>query len=212
MLQFEELNMIIINAVDGEVSNIEKDLSNYTVLNSANTQLFFEGLKKDIDLRSRFLVQEICKVHTKECLKDDVFQNTKIKNTFYKEGISEKVKERYLKVSFLDDMNLNLNQVSNIYTTVAAAAGTATLGGIIKYVFQNQIDIPFWTILVGSLIAGGVTFFTVVPAINKSRQEKAIDEFFVELKTAWLDWLKEVEAYYLQEVENFKANLNLQEV
>lgn len=212
MLQFEELNRIIINAVNEDVSNIEKDLSNYIVLNNANIQLFFEGMKKDIDLSSRFLVQEICKVHTKEFLKDDFFQDTKIKNTFYKEGIPEKVKERYLKVGFLDDMNLDLNQVSNIYTTFAAAAGTATLGGIIKYVLQNKIDIPIWAILVGSLIAGGVTFFSVVPAINKSRQERAIDEFFVELKAAWLDWLKEVEAYYLQEVENFKANLNLQEV
>lgn len=99
-----------------------------------------------------------------------------------------------------------LKEINQTYLSLATAAGTMMLGGVLKYVLQNRIDVSLMAILLGGLIVGGISYFQI-QQINRKTRQTVLEDFLEELRKGWMDWLNEVEQFYFKEVERFKQNL-----
>lgn len=151
---------------------------------------------------------------SKKTLSENVFRAPANANKFYELGLRKKLVDAY---EFdIDSVasyksGIDFNEINRVYTAAGAAVGSAAVSGILLGVLNGVVDIPVVVIIAGAVLAaiggGSVTFFKVVPDINKQRFESAVDSFMKELKESILNWVDDVTNFYNREVEELKKTL-----
>ena len=135
---------------------------------------------------------------SKRTLASKEFEDIERKSKFYETNIKKEILEKY---KFQVTNKIDYKEANKLYTSLGMAAGTMAIGGILKYVLQNNINIPFIVIICGAVMAFGASYF-LKPSVNKKNLEKAVDEFLDKTKKEFIAWFDEIEKYYNKRVKD----------
>lgn len=152
----------------------------------------------DLTIKSKMLITDIYSDMSKKTLASKEFEDIERKSKFYETNIKKEILEKY---KFQVTNKIDYKEANKLYTSLGIAAGTMTLGGILKYVLQNHINIPFIIIICGAFIAFGVVYF-LKPSEDKRSLEKSVDEFLDKTKKEFIAWFDEIERYYNKRVKD----------
>ncbi len=149
-----------------------------------------------------------------ETLKEPIFQNVDNSNKFYELELNKKIVNAYKfdnKNSVVFQKGLDIKKINRAYASSAVGVGTAAVGGIMLSVLSGVVDIPVIGIIAGAIIAGlascGVTYYKVVPNINKQRFIEAVKVFMSDLEQEMYKWVDGVIAFYHAQVDELKKTL-----
>lgn len=174
-----------------EVFNLS---SNIDIINKK----IIDKISLDLTIKSKMLITDLYSEMSKRTLASKEFEDIERKSKFYETNIKKEILEKY---KFQVTNKIDYKEANKLYTSLGMAAGTMAIGGILKYVLQNNINIPFIVIICGAFIAFGATYF-LKPSVNKKNLEKAVDEFLDKTKKEFIAWFDEIEKYYNKRVKD----------
>lgn len=188
-----------------DIDEIFLDLKkeSYEVFNlSSNIDIIskkiIDKISLDLTIKSKMLITDLYSEMSKRTLASKEFEDIERKSKFYETNIKKEIFEKY---KFQVTNKIDYKEANKLYTSLGMAAGTMAIGGILKYVLQNNINIPFIVIICGAFIAFGATYF-LKPSANKKKLEKAVDEFLDKTKKDFIAWFDEIERYYNKRVRD----------
>lgn len=188
-----------------DIDEIFLDLKkeSYEVFNlSSNIDIIskkiIDKISLDLTIKSKMLITDLYSEMSKRTLASKEFEDIERKSKFYETNIKKEIFEKY---KFQVTNKIDYKEANKLYTSLGMAAGTMAIGGILKYVLQNNINIPFIVIICGAFIAFGATYF-LKPSVNKKNLEKAVDEFLDKTKKEFIAWFDEIEEYYNRRVRD----------
>ena len=144
------------------------------------------------------LITDLYSEMSKKTLSSKEFEDIERVSKFYETDIKKEILEKY---KFKVTNKIDYKEANKLYTSLGMAAGTMAIGGILKYVLQNNINIPFIVIICGAVMAFGASYF-LKPSANKRNLEKAVDEFLDKTKKEFIAWFHEIEKYYNKRVKD----------
>lgn len=174
-----------------EVFNLS---SNIDIINKK----IIDKISLDLTIKSKMLIIDLYSEMSKRTLASKEFEDIERKSKFYETNIKKEIFEKY---KFQVTNKIDYKEANKLYTSLGISAGTMAIGGILKYVLQNNINIPFIVIICGAVMAFGVTYF-LKPSVNKKNLEKAVDEFLDKTKKEFIAWFDEIEEYYNRRVRD----------
>ena len=157
-----------------------------------------DKISLDLTIKSKMLITDIYSEMSKRTLASKEFEDIERKSKFYETNIKKEIFEKY---KFQVTNKIDYKEANKLYTSLGMAAGTMAIGGILKYVLQNNINIPFIVIICGAVMTFGATYF-LKPSANKRNLEKAVDEFLDKTKKEFIAWFHEIEKYYNKRVRD----------
>lgn len=157
-----------------------------------------DKISLDLTIKSKMLITDLYSEMSKKTLASKEFEDIERMSKFYETDIKKEILEKY---KFKVINKIDYKETSKLYTSLGVAAGTMALGGVLKYVLRNNIDIPFIVIICGAIIASGAAYF-LKPSTNKRNLEKAVDEFLDKTKEEFIKWFDEMEEYYNKRVKD----------
>ena len=191
--------------INKNIDNIFSDLKkeSYKLFNlSSNidsvSKKIADKISLDLTVKSKMLITDLYSEMSKKTLLSEEFEDIERKSKFYETDIKKEILEKY---KFKVTNKIDYKEANKLYTSLGMAAGTMALGGILKYVLQNHINIPFIVIICGAIVASGVTYFSK-PSADKRNLEKAVDEFLDKTKKEFIAWFDEIEKYYNKRVKD----------
>ena len=191
--------------INKKIDNIFSDLKkeSYKLFNlSSNidsvSKKIADKISLDLTVKSKMLITDLYSEMSKKTLLSEEFEDIERKSKFYETDIKKEILEKY---KFKVTNKIDYKEANKLYTSLGMAAGTMALGGILKYVLQNHINIPFIVIICGAIVAFGVTYFSK-PSADKRNLEKAVDEFLDKTKKEFIAWFDEIEKYYNKRVKD----------
>jgi hypothetical protein len=191
--------------INKNIDNIFSDLKkeSYKLFNlSSNidsvSKKIADKISLDLTVKSKMLITDLYSEMSKKTLLSEEFEDIERKSKFYETDIKKEILEKY---KFKVTNKIDYKEANKLYTSLGMAAGTMALGGILKYVLQNHINIPFIVIICGAIVAFGVTYFSK-PSADKRNLEKAVDEFLDKTKKEFIAWFDEIEKYYNKRVKD----------
>lgn len=179
-------------------------LTSFTSVDYAS-KLIVEMVSSETALRSKSLLIDVYAQLSKAVLDSPDFAGAERKNSFYEMNLRSEIMEKYqfdvtsLK-SFQD--GIQYKEINKIYASVAAAAGTVAVGGVLKYALVSTINFPIVVIIAGALLAFCGVYFKAVPIGNKAALESALKDFFAESKLEFISWFDEIERYFDKRVDD----------
>lgn len=174
-----------------EVFNLS---SNIDIINKK----IIDKISLDLTIKSKMLIIDLYSEMSKRTLASKEFEDIERKSKFYETNIKKEIFEKY---KFQVTNKIDYKEANKLYTSLGISAGTMAIGGILKYVLQNNINIPFIVIICGAVMAFGATYF-LKPSVNKKNLEKAVDEFLDKTKKEFIAWFDEIEEYYNRRVRD----------
>ena len=174
-----------------EVFNLS---SNIDIINKK----IIDKISLDLTIKSKMLIIDLYSEMSKRTLASKEFEDIERKSKFYETNIKKEIFEKY---KFQVTNKIDYKEANKLYTSLGISAGTMAIGGILKYVLQNNINIPFIVIICGAIMAFGVTYFSK-PSADKRNLEKAVDEFLDKTKKEFIAWFDEIEKYYNKRVKD----------
>ena len=191
--------------INKNIDNIFSDLKkeSYKLFNlSSNidsvSKKIADKISLDLTVKSKILITDLYSEMSKKTWLSEEFEDIERKSKFYETDIKKEILEKY---KFKVTNKIDYKEANKLYTSLGMAAGTMALGGILKYVLQNHINIPFIVIICGAIVALGVTYFSK-PSADKRNLEKAVDEFLDKTKKEFIAWFDEIEKYYNKRVKD----------
>lgn len=188
-----------------EINEVFSDLKEklYKLFNlSSNIDIvnkkIIEKTSLELTIESKMLITDMYSEMSKKTLSSKEFETIERKNRFYELDIQNEILEKY---KFQVTNKIDYKKANKLYTSLGMAAGTMAIGGILKYVLQNNINIPFIVIICGAVMAFGTSYF-LKPSANKRNLEKAVDEFLDKTKKEFIAWFDEIEKYYNKRVRD----------
>lgn len=157
-----------------------------------------DKISLDLTIKSKMLITDIYSEMSKRTLASKEFEDIERKSKFYETNIKKEIFEKY---KFQVTNKIDYKEANKLYTSLGMAAGTMAIGGILKYVLQNNINIPFIVIICGAVMAFGASYF-LKPSANKRNLEKAVDKFLDKTKKEFIAWFHEIEKYYNKRVRD----------
>lgn len=157
-----------------------------------------DKISLDLTIKSKMLITDIYSEMSKRTLASKEFEDIERKSKFYETNIKKEIFEKY---KFQVTNKIDYKEANKLYTSLGKAAGTMAIGGILKYVLQNNINIPFIVIICGAVMVFGASYF-LKPSVNKKNLEKAVDEFLDKTKKEFIAWFHEIEKYYNKRVRD----------
>lgn len=157
-----------------------------------------DKISLDLTIKSKMLITDIYSEMSKRTLASKEFEDIERKSKFYETNIKKEIFEKY---KFKVTNKIDYKEANKLYTSLGMAAGTMAIGGILKYVLQNNINIPFIVIICGAVMVFGASYF-LKPSANKRNLEKAVDEFLDKTKKEFIAWFHEIEKYYNKRVKD----------
>lgn len=149
-----------------------------------------------------------------ETLKESIFQSVDNANKFFNLKLDKKIVDAYKfddKDSAAFQKSLDIKEINRAYASAAAGVGTAAVGGILLGVLSGVVDMPVVGIIAGAIVAGlvgcGVTYYKVVPDINKQRFIEAMKVFMADLEQEMYKWVDGIIAFYHAQVDELKKTL-----
>ena len=174
-----------------EVFNLS---SNIDIINKK----IIDKISLDLTIKSKMLITDLYSEMSKRTLASKEFEDIERKSKFYETNIKKEIFEKY---KFQVTNKIDYKEANKLYTSLGMAAGTMALGGILKYVLQNHINIPFIVIICGAVMVFGASYF-LKPSANKKNLEKAVDEFLDKTKEEFIKWFDEIKEYYNKRVKD----------
>ena len=188
-----------------EINEVFSDLKEklYKLFNlSSNIDIvskkIIEKTSLELTIESKMMITDMYSEMSKKTLSSKEFETIERKNRFYELDIQNEILEKY---KFKVTDKIDYKEANKLYTSLGMAAGTMAIGGILKYVLQNNINIPFIVIICGAVMAFGASYF-LKPSVNKKNLEKAVDEFLDKTKKEFIAWFYEIEEYYNRRVRD----------
>ena len=157
-----------------------------------------DKISLDLTIKSKMLITDIYSEMSKRTLASKEFEDIERKSKFYETNIKKEIFEKY---KFQVTNKIDYKEANKLYTSLGMAAGTMAIGGILKYVLQNNINIPFIVIICGAVMVFGASYF-LKPSVNKKNLEKAVDEFLDKTKKEFIAWFHEIEKYYNRRIRD----------
>ncbi len=172
--------------------------------------LITRSISSDLNMRLNALLSDIYTAMSEETLCLKIFDNSKNQNIFFEANIEQVIFEKY---RFDTDSveafkkGIQTNQLNQLYVSASAAAGTATIGGLLTYALSGTIAIPLVVAIAGAVAAFCATYFKVVPNMNHQRFRIGLENFLKELRSEIERWVSSVEAYYQARVQETISTL-----
>ena len=188
-----------VNAILNENSDVE-----------FATDLITRSISADLNMRLNALLSDIYTALSEETLRLKIFGNSKNQNIFFEANIEQSIFEKYrFDVDSVETFKkgIQTSQLNQLYVSASAAAGTATLGGLLTYALSGTIVIPLVVAIAGAVAAFCATYFKVVPNMNRQRFRAGLDQFLEALRSEIEHWVSAVEAYYQARVQETISTL-----
>ncbi len=151
---------------------------------------------------------------SKQTLKEDLFKDPANANRFYELNLRQQISESYqLDIQGLEAYRkgVDFTAIKDGYTTAAAAAGSAAVGGILLKMLSGIIHVPLVVVIAGALlcgvVGGGIAHCKVVPEKNKEEFSRAVHAFMRDLEQDMLRWVDAIGTFYNEKVEALKKTL-----
>lgn len=138
--------------------------------------------------------------------KDDYFKNPKHLNDFYRLKLKEEIDKKYnFDITSLEGYKkgIEFNEINNIYMTIGAAAGTLSVGGILKFAISEIVNIPFIVIVAGA-IAVTLAVNKSILIKNKNEFKRVVNKYLNDIKNEILDWLEDIADYFQSRVNSLR--------
>lgn len=194
-------------------AEVEKIVQNSFSSDKATTDIM-EYVSGRIASATRGYMSTLYSSLSAETLKEPIFQNVDNANAFYDLELDKKIVDSYKfdsKDSVLFQKGLDVREINRVYATAVAGVGTAAVGGILLGVLSGVVDIPVVGIIAGAIVAGlagsGVTYYKIVPDINKQRFMEVVKSFMADLEEEMYKWVDGVVSYYDKQVAELKKTL-----
>ena len=186
--------------INKNIDNIFSDLKkeSYKFFNLSSNIKIVDKISLDLTIKSKMLITDLYSEMSKKTLSSKEFEDIERVSKFYETDIKKEILEKY---KFKVTNKIDYKEANKLYTSLGMAAGTMAIGGILKYVLQNNINIPFIVIICGAVMAFGASYF-LKPSANKRNLEKAVDEFLDKTKKEFIAWFHEIEKYYNKRVKD----------
>jgi len=168
------------------------------------TQNIIHVVSEELTTQSRTLIVDLYSVLSQETLNQPEFQDMEHKSMFYLADIRGLIYDKYVfDETVMESLQegISVQEINKTYTSIAAAAGTAAVGGVLKYVLSTRVNIPIVLIFIGAMTAFCISYFKVTPEINKTSFHKAVSIFLKEIRNEYKVWFEEIEQYYHQKVQ-----------
>ncbi|RDU38672.1 hypothetical protein DRW41_03685 [Neobacillus piezotolerans] len=163
------------------------------------SKMIVDAVSSETTIRSKTLLTDMYACLSEKTLSSPSFSDAERKSLFYGANIRGQILSKYqFDITTINAFQngLKYKEFDQLYSSLAVAAGTAAIGGILKYVLVNAINIPIVVIIAGAVTAFCISFFKGIPLLNKTAFRKAIDEFLTETKNEFILWFDEIEGYY----------------
>ena len=174
--------------------------SNFTIASNK----IIEIVSSETVTRSKTLITDMYSEMSQYTLSTEVFIDPEMQSKFYEANIRGDVLSKY---NFeIDSLNikkegLDFKEVSRLYYSIVASAGTITLGGILKFTLSNKQSVPFIMIIAGAVAVFCISYLKIMPERNKNAFIEAIYIFLDDTMKEFLKWFDDIEAYYERRVE-----------
>ena len=159
-----------------------------------------------LSAKSREYIADIYFYLQSEIEEDEYFKDPSHLNRFYRLNLRDELNEKYrfdVDSSMTYKNKIDFEEINRIYATTGATVGSLTLGGILKLVILETINIPIAVIIAGSVCAGVTTYFKVSDK-NEKGYRLAVKKYLDDMEKEVLDWLDEVERYFRSRVASLK--------
>ena len=194
-------------------AEVEKMVQNSFSSDKATTDIM-EYVSGRIASATRGYMSTLYSSLSAETLKEPIFQNVDNANAFYDLELDKKIVDSYKfdsKDSVVFQKGLDVREINRVYATAVAGVGTAAVGGILLGVLSGVVDIPVVGIIAGASVAGlagsGVTYYKIVPDLNKQRFMEVVKSFMADLEEEMYKWVDGVVSYYDKQVAELKKTL-----
>lgn len=202
--------------LEEKIENLFQDISQkaYIKLNNplglteASNQIV-KMISSETTMKSKYMTIDLYSALEEKVLNSVGFQDISKQNAFFELNIREKIFDKYqFEISSLDTLTngMNFKKINKVYTSIATAAGTAAVGGVLKYALYNTINIPVAVIIAGAVLVFCGMYFKAVPTINKQKFMKELKSFLDSVKKDFLAWFAEIEKYFNNCVEELKIS------
>lgn len=193
-----------------DLSNRASEIISYSETVQEAEEKIISAVASETATRSKTMLSDMYAHLSKQVLESEEFSDVARKNRFYEINIRKKLFDKY---RFDASMGtLDFKEISRIYTSLAASAGTAMLGGVLIVALSPAgLAIPIAIVVAASVAAFCVSYYKVTPKVNKGNLEKAIGNYLSETRSEFAKWFDEVERYFRSCVENLIHSLNAQE-
>lgn len=168
------------------------------------SKMIVELVSSETNIRSKTILTDVYDQMSREVLASSDFSDSARKNRFYDMNLRSEIIEKYrFDITSLNSFQggIPFKEINVMYASIAAAAGTTALGGILKYALINTIDIPIVFVVAGALLVFCGAYFKSVPNRNKVAFEHALNSFFMEAKQGFIAWFDEIERYFNKRVD-----------
>ena len=140
--------------------------------------------------------------------KDYYFKNPNHLNDFYRLNLREDLNNKYnFDITSLDTYKkgIKFDEINNLYTTVGAAAGTLTVGGILKYAISGIVNIPLIVIIAGAA-AVALVVNKAISIQNKNGFKCVVNKFLKDMESDILNWLDDIADYFQDRVNSLRRS------
>ena len=167
------------------------------------------GLLRPILIALTIRLRELATLLLQNCRRrvgNEYFKDPSHLNRFYRLNLRDELNEKYrfdVDSSMTYKNKIDFEEINRIYATTGATVGSLTLGGILKLVILETINIPIAVIIAGSVCAGVTTYFKVSDK-NEKGYRLAVKKYLDDMEKEVLDWLDEVERYFRSRVASLK--------
>ena len=137
---------------------------------------------------------------------DDYFKNPNHLNDFYRLNLREDLNNKYnFDITSLDTYKkgIEFDEINNLYATAGAAAGTLTVGGILKYTICGIVNIPLIVIIAGAA-AVALVVNKAISIKNKNEFKRVVDKFLKDMESDILNWLDDIANYFQDRVSSLR--------
>lgn len=196
------------NKIDDMFIDLRKQSNKIIAIHSdmsLASKMIVDAVSSETVVRSQTLFTDMYKEMSERTLSLSTFDDPERVSRFYEANIRGDI---LAKCKF-DVTNLKAVQhgvqykeIDRLYLSLAAAAGTTAVGGVLRYVLSNSVNIPIVVIIAGAAAAFFGSYFKGAPTINKKAFSKATEEFLYKSKEEFIMWFDEVERYYYKRLED----------
>ena len=156
---------------------------------------------------------DLYKALSDETLGEPIFQSAANANRFYALQIRRKIAAAYrFDVKDLQGYikGKDFNEMNTLYSSVAAGAGGAAVGGVLLEVLSVTVKpIPVTGIIAGTFLFGFASagIYSSASKIKKKDYREAVQTFMDDLEQELIKWVDSVIDFYNDAVNKLKATL-----
>lgn len=172
-----------------KVSDIIANLSSTRMVSNSIAEL----VASETTTRSKTMLSDMYSDLSKQVL--DSMSDIAKQNRFFEANLRQEVFDKY---SFeVPSGGINFTEANRVYTSLAAGAGTAAVGGVLIFVLSSANSaVPIALVIAASVVMFCMSYFRITPERNLAKFKAAVKKYLLEVKSDYIAWFDEVERYF----------------